>query len=231
MGIGKAVAELFAREGAKVVLAARSKDALEALAKELPGSFAITTDMTKKADIEKMIDETVKKFGRVDILINNAGRGIYGAVENVSIDEYKNIFELNVIGPLIAMQKVIPIMRKQGGGAIVNISSMVSKNYLPHLGAYASTKFALNSLSLTARNELEKDNIIVSLMFPTLTETNFGKNAVKTDTLAEQMAPRSRPDRPSPDSAEFIAERIKFAIESGKAEIYPRDEMAKWTMN
>jgi short-subunit dehydrogenase len=162
--------------GAKVVLAARSKESIDKLAEELPNSLAIQTDMTKKADIERMIDETVKKYGRVDVLVNNAGQGIYGAIENVNVDEYRKIIELNIMGPLMAMQKIIPIMRKQGGGMIVNISSMVSKAYYPMLGAYASTKYALNCLTLTARAELEHDNIIVNLMLPGLTATDFGKN-------------------------------------------------------
>jgi len=223
MGIGRATAKLLAKGGARVVLAARSKDLIEGLAKELPGSFAIVTNMTDIDSIKQMISETIKKFGRIDVLINNAGRGIYGAVENVDIEEYRKIIELNVLGPLIAMQEVIPIMRKQGGGMIVNISSRVSKHYFPYLGAYASTKYALNALSLTARAELEKDNIIVSVMHPTLTETDFGKNAVKSDAVARGMSSRTREGMPPPDSAEHVAERILLTIGTGDAEVCAHD--------
>ena len=219
-GIGRAAAILLSREGARVVLAARSADEIEKLAKELTGSLAVPTDMTREKDIDRLIDETVRQYGRIDVLINNAGQGIYGAVEKVGIEEYKKIFELNVIGPLRAMQKVIPLMRAQGGGMIVNVSSRVSKNYFPYLGAYASTKYALNALSLTARAELEKDNIVVSIVLPGMTATDFGKNAIKSDAAAQGMQARRREGMPEPDSAEFIAERIKSAIESGAAETF-----------
>ena len=227
MGIGEATARELGAKGAKLVLAARSEEKLESLAKELPGSFVIPTDMTKPDSIKNLIAETVKKFGRVDVLVNNAGQGIYGAIENTNIDEYRKIIELNILGPLIAMQEVIPVMRKQGGGVIVNTGSMVSKNYFPNLGAYASTKYALNALALTARGELEKDNIVVSVMHPTMTLTDFGKNAIKSDEVAQQMQSRRREGMPEPDTAEYVAKRIALAIESGRAEVYAHDEMQK----
>lgn len=227
MGIGMASAKELSKRGGKIVLAARSKDKIDALAQELPESLAIETDMTDPKSIQHMIDETLKKYGRIDVLINNAGRGIYGAVENVDVHEYEKIVDLNVIGVLTAMQDVIPVMRRQGGGAIVNVSSMVSKNYFPSLGAYASTKYALNALSLTARAELEKDHIIVSVVHPTMTDTDFGKNSVKSDEMAKQMQSRTREGMPTPDSADYVAGRIALAIESGEAEIYAHDEMRK----
>ncbi len=103
----------------------------------------------------------VQKFGRVDILVNNAGQGLLAPVEKIDIEQYKSIMDLNVYGVVRAMQDVIPQMRSQGGGLILNVSSMVSKNYYPGLAAYASTKYALNAISLTARQELAGDKIIV----------------------------------------------------------------------
>ena len=218
-GIGKATAKLLVEKGAKVVLAARSKDALKELEKELPGSLAVPTDMCDEKDIDRLIEKTVKKFGRIDVLINNAGQGIYSAIESVDVSAYKNVIELNVIAPLIAMQKVIPIMKSQGGGTIVNVSSMVSKAYYSYLGAYASTKYALNALSLTARAELENDNIIIGVVHPGLTDTDFGVNAIKSDETARSMQSRRREGMPVPDSPEHVAEKILFAIESGQAEV------------
>ncbi len=185
--------------------------------------MAVETDMRRTADIEKMIDETKKHFGRIDVLVNNAGQGLYGPIEETKPDDYREIYELNVLGPLIAMQKVIPLMRAQGGGAIVNVSSMVSKAYYPFLGAYASTKYALNAISLTARTELAKDNIIVSIVLPGMTKTDFGKNAIKSATSLETMSSRHRPNLPTPDSAEYIAEKILLTIENGQAEIYAHE--------
>jgi short-subunit dehydrogenase len=218
-GIGEATAKLLARHGAKIVLAARSTEKIEALAKELPGSIAITTDMTDQQSVKNLIAETKAQFGRIDLLINNAGQGLYGPIEKVSVDDYRYILELNVVGPLTALQEVIPIMRAQGGGTVVNISSMVSKNYFQNLGAYASTKYALNALSLTARKELAADNISVSIMLPALTDTNFGVNARKASAREKSMESRNRTGMPGADSPEYIAERVLYAIESGEAEV------------
>jgi short-subunit dehydrogenase len=220
-GIGRAAAILLGQAGAKLVLAARSKGALDALAAELPGSMAVEMDMTNTDDIDRLVAKTMERFGRIDVLINNAGLGLYGAIENIGVEDYRAVFELNVVGPLAAMQKVIPIMRRQGGGIILNISSMLSKVYYPQLGGYASTKYALNALSLTARAELEKDNIVVGIMLPALTATGFGEKAIKAGAAAQGMASRNRPGMPAPDSAEHIAQRIKLAIESGAAETLP----------
>ena len=110
-------------------------------------------------------------------------------------------------------------MKSQGGGTIVNVSSMVSKAYYSYLGAYASTKYALNALSLTARAELENDNIIIGVVHPGLTDTDFGVNAIKSDETARSMQSRRREGMPVPDSPEHVAEKILFAIESGQAEV------------
>lgn len=219
-GIGRATAQLLAEHGARVVLAARSKEKLEALARALPGSFALPTDMSDEASVNHLIDAACEKFGRIDVLINNAGQGIYGLTEKVNAENYRKVWELNVMGPLTAMQRVIPIMRAQGGGAIVNISSMVSKNYFPRLAAYASTKYALNALSLTARAELEPDHITVSVVHPGLTATEFGANAFKSGEEALGMESRAREHMPTPDSPEHVASRILYAIESGDPEVF-----------
>ena len=215
-GIGRAATELLAKQGATVVLAARSADTLRAFAKDLPSALVIPTDMRKPDDIKRMVSETLEKFGRVDILINNAGQGMYGPVETIDIDKYKEIMELNVYGVLRAMQAVIPVMRKQGGGMILNVSSRVSKNYFPNLAAYASTKYALNALSLTARTELAADHIIVSVMHPKMTATNFGKNAMGTRPSYANRPAGSVAPRPGMeiDTAEQVAEKIVELIHS-----------------
>jgi short-subunit dehydrogenase len=221
-GIGLAAARLLAAQGAFVALAARSKETLEMLREEIPGSFAVPVDMSDETDIKAMIHKVKEHFGRIDVLVNNAGQGLYGPIEHVGIHSYRKILDLNVIGPLVAMQQVIPIMRAQGSGHILNISSLVSKNYFPYLGAYASTKYALNCLSLTARVELEKDNIVVNVMHPGLTDTGFGKNSIKTEGM--DQFPFSREGMPEPDSAEHVAERILHAIESDRAEVMAHEE-------
>ena len=132
-GIGLATAKLLAEKGAKVVLASRNTEVLKKESKGIPNSFVVTTDMTKVSDIKKMIKKVIGKFGRIDVLVNNAGRGsAWEAVENINIEEFRSLLELNVMGSIIAMQEVIPIMKAQeGGGSIINIGSGTVK--MPNL--------------------------------------------------------------------------------------------------
>lgn len=219
-GIGRLTARYLADQGAKLVLAARSSKILEKFATELPDAIAVTTDMRRSKYIERLVDAALEHYGRIDILVNNAGQGIYGPVETIDIGQYQSVIELNVFGPLRAMQAVIPAMRSQGGGVILNVSSLVSKNYFPNLGAYASTKYALNALSLTARTELAKYGIIVSVFHPRMTATAFGKNAIGTRPTWNTGSPGNTEGRPMPpiDAPEQVAERIVALIRSGAAE-------------
>jgi short-subunit dehydrogenase len=212
-GIGLSVAKQLSEQGAHVVLAARSADKLKELEAEIPNSFAVVTDMRKEKDIKNLVAETKKKFGRVDILINNAGQGMRMPFESIKLDDYREIMELNVFSVLEAMQEVIPFMREQGSGMILNISSMVSKNYYPGLAAYASTKYALNALSLTARAELEPDHIVVSVFHPKMTATEFGANSRGDKYVSSAGRPGMTVDTP-----EEVAEEILKQIESETAE-------------
>ena len=120
-GIGLATAKHLSKLGAKIVLAARSSEIIKKLEKALPDSLAIMTDVQKSEDVANLVKETIENYGRIDILINNAGQGMYGPVEYIDIEQYKQIMDLNVYSVVRMMQKVIPYMRKQGGGIIVNI--------------------------------------------------------------------------------------------------------------
>lgn len=216
-GIGEASVKALAKEGAKVVLVARTVDVLNKLAEEIPGSFVIQADMTKPEDIKMMVEKSIEHFGRIDLLVNNAGQAVYGNLESVDSDNYHKIIELNIFGPLLAMQAVIPQMRKQGGGMIINVSSKVSKMFIPGLSAYASTKYALNALSLTSRQELEKDNIIVSVLHPGLTATNFGKNAM--GARPQRWSNGESAEMPAGDSPEKVADKLIELAKSGEAEL------------
>jgi len=225
-GIGLATSRLLARHGAKVALVARSRDRLNQLAAELPSSFSIPTDMTSREAIRNMVREVLKHFGRIDILINNAGRGYDAPLEQIDVDKYRQLFELDVVGPLIAMQLVIPIMRRQGGGMIVNISSGTSLMYLPNMSAYSSVKRALNSITLTAREELAKDNIIVSVVYPYMTLTDLHKNMFGVEGGDfEPFEGEADANLPPPDPPEYVAGRILEVIETEEAEQYAHDWM------
>ena len=214
-GIGLATVKLLNEHGAKLVLAARSEGKLTSAAEGLKEAMIIATDMRDPEAIKNLISCVKEKYGRVDVLVNNAGQGMSSPVETIDIENYQQIIELNIYGPLRAMQQVIPLMREQGGGTIINISSNVSKNYFPTLAAYASTKYALNALSLTARTELAKDNIIVGVMHPGLTATQFGANG-----LRDEKSPRFDTSAMKADSPEQVAEKIMQAIQTGEAETF-----------
>lgn len=222
-GIGEAIAKILAEHGAKVVLAARSKDKLEAICNKLKDSFIVPTDMKDLEAIKNLVKQTVDHYGRLDIVINNAGIGYDVAVEKIDPKSYLELFQLNVVGPLLLMQEAIPHMRKIGEGAIVNISSGTALMAIPNLGAYSSLKRALDGISFTAREELEKDNIKVSVVYPYITNTDFGKNVIsgpRTET------PRDKDDiLPPGDPPELVAEKILEVIESGEAEILVHDWM------
>ncbi len=207
-GIGLATARLFAQEGAKIALAARSADTLHIIVNELHEqhreAIAIPTDMRNKDAIEAMVDSVFQQYGRIDILINNAGQAVSGNVADVDIDQFRQIFELNVLGSVEAMQAMIPKMRQNGGGLIINVSAIVSKMSLPGVGAYAATKAALDKISDSAREELASDNIRITTMFPRKTATNFGKNSLSNIN----QAPRPAQSGPEPDSAEAVAQKI-----------------------
>jgi short-subunit dehydrogenase len=218
-GIGLATAELLAKHGARVALVSRSKEKLERISRRLENSINIATDMTKPDDIINMVEQVAHHFGRIDILINNAGQGYDAPLEKVNIDTFHKIFDLDVVGPLIAMQQVIPIMRKQGEGAIINISSGTALMYLPNTACYSSLKRALAHMSLVAREELGNDNIKVSVVYPYVTDTDFEKNTIK-DSVPEWQSEDDGELPHPPDSAEFVAQMILEGIISEQPEIY-----------
>ncbi len=219
-GIGLATARLLSSEGASVVLVARSEEKLKVISASLPGSLAIPCDMTKPARIRRMVSGAMKSFGRVDILVNCAGQGYDSPVEKIDLKSFRHIFELDVVGPLVAMEALIPLMRARGGGCIVNVSSGTALAHWPNMSPYSSLKGALASISLTARGELKGDSISVSVVYPYVTLTDFERNTIKNDV------PQWEGELPHPpDTPEFVAGKILEAIRSGEAEVLPHEWM------
>lgn len=220
-GIGLSTAKLFSEMGAKVALVSRSKEKLEKLSSEISNSVAFPADMSKIFEIKKVVKEVFDHFGKIDVLVNNAGIGYDAFVEKIDLDAFHYVFDLDLVGPVVAMQQVIPVMREQGGGTIVNVSSAAALMVLPNNGPYASIKRALALMTLTAREELKKDNIIVSVIYPYITLTNFERNTIRDIPVPEN---EMEPHGPfPPDTAEFVAQKIVEGIDSGDAEIFAHD--------
>ena len=221
-GIGLSTAIALSDRGAKVALFARSNDALQKLAQQHPGSLPVTVDMTKFDRVRDAIRAVYQHYGRVDGLVNNAGRSYAASVEEIEPALFDEIFHLNVLGPIVAMQAVIPVMRAQGGGSIVNINSGTTFMTIPQYSVYSASKRALLGFSLTARAELEKDRIVVSEIYPFITATNFGKNRMGKPASCGPASNYADGDKP-----EFVANLVLQAIEEGQAQYFANDRLRK----
>jgi short-subunit dehydrogenase len=176
-GIGEATARRLAAEGARVVLAARREDRLEALRGQIGGAggvaLAVPTDVTVGFDRERLVAETLTAYGRIDALVNNAGYGQRGPIELVPLDAVRRNFETNLFSLIALTQLVIPVLRGQGGGRIVNVSSVAGRIVWPFSAVYGATKHALEAVSDGLRIELEPFGIQVVVIEPGFVRTEF----------------------------------------------------------
>lgn len=173
-GIGEAAARALYESGARPVLAARRADRLESLAEQLGGALAVPTDVTDAAARQRLVQAALDRHGRIDALVNNAGAALYAMLDELDLTEFSELLQLNVVSALGMMQAVLPAMREQGGGRIVNVSSGTTRMAPPTVGGYAAAKAALNMLGEVARKEWAAENIVVSTVLPSLTATEFG---------------------------------------------------------
>ena len=222
-GIGLSTAIALSERGAKVALLARNYDALQELAQQLPGSFPVTVDMTEFDRVREAIRAVHQHYGRIDGLVNNAGRSYAASVEEIDPALFDEIFHLNVLGPIVAMQSAIPVMRAQGGGCIVNINSGTAFMTVPQYSVYSASKRALLGFSLTARAELEKDGIVVSEIYPFITATNFGKNRMGNPAGGGPAADYAQGDTP-----EFVASLISKPLKKGRLSTSRMTVSANW---
>src|SRR5499427_6545348 len=221
-GIGLATATALSDRGAKVAMLARSTDVLKDLAQKLPGSLPVTADMTQFDRVRDAIGAVHQHYGRLDGIVNNAGRSYAATVEEIDPVLFDEIFHLNVLGPIVAMQAVISPMRAQSGGSIVNINSGTAFMTIPQYSVYSSSKRALLGFSLTARAELEKDRIVVSEIYPFITATNFGKNRMGNPVSGGPSSNYAQGDTP-----EFVAGLVVKAFEEGQAQYFANDRLRK----
>ncbi len=185
-GIGRGAALAFAKDGARVVVAARNAEKLEQVAREC-GGLAVPTDVTKRGEVARLIRTAHEKFGAVHVLVNNAGRGLYAKVEDMREEDFDAILRLNVYGPLYGIQEVLPVMKKQGCGQIINITSTLGRVSMPLMAAYCMSKFAFEALSESLRTEVKPYGIHVIVVGPGVTRTDFQKNALRTGVAYDEV--------------------------------------------
>ncbi len=175
-GIGRSLALAFSREGASLVLGSRTVPQLEALAAELGDrAVAVPTDVRSKLDVERLVATANAEFGRLDIMINNAGVAIYGPFEGVSEDDLDEMLQTNVKGAFFGSQAAYKIMKKQRSGLILNVSSIAGKLHLPNEAAYNASKWALNGFTGTLSLEARHYNVRVTSVCPGGVNTPFWK--------------------------------------------------------
>lgn len=178
-GFGKAASELFASKGWNVVATMRKPDDSF---QELKNVLTLRLDVTKQETIDSAISEAVKRFGNIDVLLNNAGFAVNGIFESTSEEDIYRQFDTNLFGVMRVTKAVLPIMRKQGSGLIINLSSMGGKITLPMLSLYHASKFALEGFSESLSYELTSQNIKVKLIEPGSATTDFaGRSMTVTD--------------------------------------------------
>ena len=181
-GIGRETALEFVRAGARVVIAGRREARLEELTTEIASmggqSLAVSTDVADQAQVERLINQAVKQFGRIDVLVNNAGVGAAARFDEMALDDFRRVMDVNFWGAVYACKAVVSQMRKQaGGGVIINVSSILGKRGMPFETAYCASKFALAGFSEALRTEVMADGIDVSTIFPGAVETEIFTSA------------------------------------------------------
>ena len=217
-GIGLACAKHLARAGAAVVLGARRVPLLEETAKEIRdagGRAAITeTDVEREADVRALVDLAVREFGRLDVMICNAGFGYYGPIEETPADVMRRMMDVNFMGTFYGAAAALPVFRRQNAGHLIFVSSIVGRRGIPFMGAYTATKAAQAGLAESLRAEFSGTPIHVSCVYPVSTPTGF------IDAMARDYGHRISGVGPK-QTADDVARAIVACIERPRPEVYP----------
>jgi short-subunit dehydrogenase len=224
MGIGEAIAKTFADQGSSVIMLSRDAGRVEAARGRVGHSertLALACDVRHREEIDRAIGLTMHHFQRIDVWVNNAGHGLLDSVAQMDMAACREMFDTNFFGAVAAMQAAIPVMRQQGGGTIINISSVAGHIPMPFHAAYSATKFAMNAIGKGAGVELEKDGIHVLTVCPGYVRTAFGENAVQGNEL-KRVRPKS--------VRGITAERVARATLQGYLE-QKREVTVPWTMH
>lgn len=218
-GIGRASARRFAAGGARVVVGARSSAGVHAILEDIKAAggegTGMEVDVSKRADVEALAALAIDTYGRIDTWVNNAGVSIYSRFEDVTEEEARRLFDVNFMGQMYGMWTAIPLLRKNGGGTIVNLASVVGKRGLPLQNFYSASKFAIIGLSEAVRVELEteKQNIALCVMCPPSVDTPFYDNALS------KMGHCSRP-LPLVISADRVAKDVVKCAVRNRREVW-----------
>ena len=219
-GIGRAAALAFAREGARVAIGARRLDRLEEVAQAIRAfgteCLVMATDVGDADQVRRFVQGTVERFGRLDVLVNNAGYGIRGRVEDTPLEAYDRLMRVNYMGTVHGCRAAVPVMRRQGRGVILNVSSIVGHRSLPTGGAYAATKAAQISLTESLRVELRGTGVSACTVHPIGTESEFGE-------VADRESGKGSPSGSigPQQSAEDVAHCLVAAARRPRPEVYP----------
>jgi short-subunit dehydrogenase len=223
-GFGLELARQLARKGAKLAICARSEDQLDKARVELANMgtdvIALPVDLTNRSEVKKLIQETVRYFGRLDVLINNAGTIQVGPYDAMRIKDYEEAMDTNFWAALYTMHNSLPHFIKQGGGRIVNVTSIGGKIAVPHLLPYTASKFALVGLSEGMHAELKQHNIHVTTVVPNLMRTGSARNVTVKGQHEKEYAWFKHADS-NPllsQRVEVAARNVVRAIEYGESE-------------
>ncbi len=225
-GIGATLAGKLGRQGYRLALGARREPELHQVAEPFgQDALVVVTDVTHRQEVELLRDAALQQFGQVDVWINNAGRGIYRKVLDLSDDDVDEMIAVNLKSALYGIQAIIPYFEQRGEGHLINISSFLGRIPLVSFRSiYSASKAGLNSLTANLRMDLKKDfpGIHISLVMPGVVATDFGKNALGADPNFIQPAGFQ-----GVQSAEEVADAIAGVIANPAAEVYTNPDQAK----
>ena len=219
-GIGAALARLVSSKGARVVLVARREEALRTVASSCAGeTLVIAADVTVRADVERARDAAMARFGRIDVWVNNAGRGISRMPSELTDADLDEMFLVNVKSALYGMLAVLPHLEARGDGQVINVSSLLGRVPMATFrSAYSAAKHALNALTASTRCEVRSraPGVHVTSVHPGIVATEFGSNALHGGVDSRTM--------PGAQTADEVAQVLADAIEHPRADVYTRPE-------
>ena len=218
-GIGRATALRLARDGASVAICARRGDRLQAVGEAIVAAggqaLPVVADVTRAEDMDRFVEAAVARFGRLDVMMCNAGFGIAGAIDNISPDQMRKLIDINYMGTYHATRAALPVFRQQGRGHLIVVSSIVGKRGVPYMGAYSATKFAQVGLAECLRAELAGTDIHVSVVYPVSTDTEF------FDVMSQETGTRVERSYGPRQDVERVADAVARAIAHPTPEVYP----------